>query len=349
MGKILSTPCTEERTPDGGVRFVPTRPIATRDTAIRTYDPPRPMFGPDDSVRSATARERGTRDGTSWRDWLPEIRTAVNESVRRLFDRERRMRACDDINEGNPPRKAYSMGLQYAAESIEPVRDRLADAVTELEAHKNYVAGVPLEAEDIAKLRAALDLAEEVINLARTYKSGAEDALKRARDAEQAPPPPKLSLGETFTPGVETSELEGCRRPGDPPQTPGVWPAAQDDAPDKEPEPGKWHARDARSRVPSGRTSFWDTSRNETFARAHANKHEAHAQAVAAFEQRTAEGARASGGSTLHAAARKHTLDSVAILKKGREEMKQQQAAPVAKARMTSAEFAALHAAKRRT
>jgi hypothetical protein len=60
-------------------RWVPRHAIQTTDAAsgIRTHDPGRPLFGPDDAVRSATRRERGrmTRDDDE------PVRVGVGQSL----------------------------------------------------------------------------------------------------------------------------------------------------------------------------------------------------------------------------------------------------------------------------
>jgi hypothetical protein len=192
-------------------KMVPRRRIQTRDAStIRTRDPGLPIFGENASVRLPSARERGrTRD-------------EGGETSGRL--------------EGNDPRKRISRGLLNTPESIEPIRDSLADAVEALDPSKNLTAGVFHQAQDIGELKKALGLADEVIALGHTYKALATDALTRTRAARDQ---------SKFTPHTQLSELERTHLPSDSPIMRSIYPAAgaKDQAGracDLPPEPGSF-------------------------------------------------------------------------------------------------------------
>lgn len=125
---------------------------------------------------------------------LRGVLAALNVKTADAAQAEEELRAVatmDDVLEGNPPAKRISRGTVWTAESVQPIRDSLVDALTALEAHKNFALGSPLEAEEVGK----------VIDLAKTWVARAEDALHRAKDAQQAG-------GTGFTPHTERAEAE---------------------------------------------------------------------------------------------------------------------------------------------
>jgi hypothetical protein len=260
----------------GGVTLSLRQPIQTRDA--RTVGPAVPLFGPNDSIRLSSARERGqTRD--------------EGETSGRL--------------EGNDPQKRISRGLLNTAESIEPIRDSLADAVEALDPSKNLTAGVFHQAQDIGELKKALGLADEVIALGHTYKALATDALTRTRAARDQ---------SKFTPHTQLSELERTHLPSDSPIMRSIYPAAgakdQGAACDVPPEPGSFgkSTKDAVRRSMGRLRSYLPGTNRGITTQAYQDK-----------------------------------------LRDERAKMatKDQQAAPVATARMTAADFAALRANKR--
>jgi hypothetical protein len=153
-----------------------------------------------------------------------------------------------------------------------------------------------------------------VIHLGHAYPHGVKDALTRARagrDHEQRPlPGMQVGLGTVMTPRTQAAELERYRTPSDGPAMKGINPGAEDEgrACDLPPEPG-------------GRLDGKPTRDGRAMAR------------VRNYLPGTNRGIS--------------TADYAEGLKKGREAMAAQAQAPAARARMTAAEFAALHAKKR--
>jgi hypothetical protein len=181
-------------------RLVPPRAIATRDSVplLRTN-----LAQVDPAVRPA----------------LEQCLSEAN-ALLKASNAARSSRTRDDVLEGNDPAKRISRGTVWTAESVQPIRDSLVDGIAALEAHKNFVLGVPLEAEEIG----------EVIDLAKTWVASAEDALARAaNDAEQAThgvpgTEPSDLVATVFAPGTQAAELARYRKPGDSPPMKGVNP-----------------------------------------------------------------------------------------------------------------------------
>jgi hypothetical protein len=274
MGKILSSPCTVEHTPDGGLRFVPTQPIPTRDAAtIRTHDPEGlPMNFRDEHMRSR--------------------------------------RTGDDIMTGNDPSpKRIALGKVYTA-TAEELRDLVTDPVTPLQPGRNFVLGEILGPEDVSDYEGE-NGPGPVINLGHAYPQGVKDALTRARAGrgrDQGPRPlPGMEepdrLGTTFRPGTQQAEAEEYWRRSDGPLK-GVNPTPDSDAPDLAPHQKK-PTRDGRA-MARVRNYLPGTNSGITAQQYQDN------------------------------------------LREGRAKMAtQDQSPPAPKARVTAAEFAALHAKKR--
>jgi hypothetical protein len=154
----------------------------------------------------------------------------------------------------------------------------------------------------------------KVIDLAKRWVARAQDALRAAKDQEPREGlDPEALIATSFSPHTQRTELERYRRPGDPPITKGIYPGAEDEerACDLPPEPG-------------GRLDGKPTRDGRAMS------------AVRPYLPGTNRGIT--------------TQQYADNLREGRKPMgTHDQAAPVARARVTAAEFAALHAAKRRT
>jgi hypothetical protein len=185
----------------GGVTLSLRQPIPTRDaSSIRTRDPGLPIFGPNASIRLASARERGTRDEGG------ELLKAVNSGV--LIDLGRQYSAT---NTGGSPELAAKVSQIRAL--ITPFTPpnvlRALDPGTMIDLGRVWVAQAS-EGQERDSVMKMLDEAQEL------WKAEA----------------PTYSLGTQKTPASQRSEAQQLRKPSDGPLSSSMYPrSAATDAP----------------------------------------------------------------------------------------------------------------------
>ena len=175
-------------------RLVPRQPIPTRDAAtFRSRGPSVPLFGPNDSVRNATRRERGwTRD---------EINTPMTSGK--------------TINRGT-----YWDGTGVNAKLDEKVAE-IRDFVS------GFIPGNIVGPEDPGTM---ISLGR--VYLPRVADDEAREALARAMDeAEQEWRKDRRSQDQTtFRPGTQQAEAERYRQRSDGPLSTAMYPPTTDSA-----------------------------------------------------------------------------------------------------------------------